>query len=71
MSNDLYVRYAVVPIGWKISQDFQVQADRLQQLGLSLKTFIYVCGPGSTHNTNVIKDVTERKCDYCKSKSVK
>lgn len=45
MSSDPDVRYAVVPVGGKISLDFQVQIDGLQQLYLSLKTSIYVCGP--------------------------
>lgn len=70
MSSDLYVRYAVVPVGWKISLDFQVQADWLQQLGLSLKTFIYVCGPGSSNNKQVMRDVKEitvilNQSDFC------
>lgn len=70
MSSDLYVRYAVVPVGWKISLDFQVKADRLQQLGLSLKSFIYVCSSGYGNNTIVISKVIETKSDYYDFSSV-
>lgn len=45
MSSDPDVRYAVVPVRRKISLNFQVQIDRLQQLYFSLKTPIYICGP--------------------------
>lgn len=45
MSSDPNVRDAVIPVGGKISLDFQVQVDRLQQLYLSLKTPIYIRGP--------------------------
>lgn len=46
MSSDPNVRDTVVPVGGKISLDFQVQVDGLQQLYLSLKAPIYICGPG-------------------------
>lgn len=45
MSSDPNVRDAVVPVGGKISLDFQVQVDGLQQPYLSLKAIIYICGP--------------------------
>lgn len=45
MSSDPNVRDAVVPVGGKISLDFQVQVYRLQQLYLSQKTPIYIGGP--------------------------
>lgn len=45
MSSDPNVRYVMVPVGGKISLNFQVQVDRLQQLYLSMKTPIHECGP--------------------------
>lgn len=45
MSSDPDIRYTVVPFEGKISLDFQVQIDGLQQLYLSLKTPVYICGP--------------------------
>lgn len=60
MSSDLYVRDAVVPVGWQISLNFQVQTNRLQNLHLSLKTLIYVNGSETT-TSQVIKKKYKNK----------
>jgi len=56
VSSNLYVRDAVVPVGGKISLDFQVKTDWLQQLSLPLKSLIYVRGSGNNINQIVRSD---------------
>lgn len=60
MSSDLYIRDAVVPISRKISLDFQVQADRLQQLSLAFKFPIFVSGSESKSITTVPKMMNKK-----------
>lgn len=55
MSSDRYIRDTVVPISWKISLDFQVQADRFQQLSLSFKVPIFVSGSKSKNTATATK----------------
>lgn len=45
MSRDLNVWNVVVPVGCKVPLDFQVQADGIQQLRLSVESVVHVRAP--------------------------